>query len=313
MKVKKISQEESPIKKDYRLDILALVISQHYRLVKEIIENNSLAKSITTTRHTRCAPPCKGEALLADRLTDLIGAIAGKKIQGECKAFFRESWMKGNAEFYNFGTLFQIISEGLPEDNDTKYDAKSRIDYFRKVIRRFSEPIRSASTAPYSLADKLVPPGEDRPRPVELPEKVEVTTFTVTRKKRHSKDIDGQMLLFEETKEDQDEKATKAMEEADKVDSKRTPATKSKKANKTNKTTKTRSKGKSRMASNRGQGDGSLSSLIDDIERQERQERQEMEGSGIDYDNNEDYAYMPNASDGFDKVSEYYDYAGIEE
>jgi hypothetical protein len=290
-------QEESPIKKDYRLDLLALAVSQHYRLVKEIIENNSLAKSITT-RHTRCAPPCRGEALLADKLTDLIGAIAGKKIQGECKAFFRESWMKGNAEYYNFGTLFQIISEGLPEDNDTKYDAKARIDYFRKVIRRFSEPIRSASTAPYSITDKLMPPGEDRPRPVELPEKVEVTTFTVTRKKRHNKDIDGQMLLFEETKEDQDEKTEEAMEKANKVDSKRAP---DKKAN------ASRSKSKSRVASNRRQGEGSLdsfSSLIDDIERQERE--------GIDYDNNEDYAYTHSSND-FDRVSEYYNYAGIEE
>lgn len=290
-------QEESPIKKDYRLDLLALAVSQHYRLVKEIIENNSLAKSITT-RHTRCAPPCRGEALLADKLTDLIGAIAGKKIQGECKAFFKESWMKGNAEYYNFGTLFQIISEGLPEDNDTKYDAKARIDYFRKVIRRFSEPIRSASTAPYSITDKLMPPGEDRPRPVELPEKVEVTTFTVTRKKRHNKDIDGQMLLFEETKEDQDEKTEEAMEKANKVDSKRAP---DKKAN------ASRSKSKSRVASNRRQGEGSLdsfSSLIDDIERQERE--------GIDYDNNEDYAYTHSSND-FDRVSEYYNYAGIEE
>lgn len=295
-------QEESPIKKDYRLDLLALAVSQHYRLVKEIIEHNSLAKSITTTtRHTRCAPPCRGEALLADKLTDLIGAIAGKKIQGECKAFFRESWMKGNAEYYNFGTLFQIISEGLPEDNDTKYDAKARIDYFRKVIRRFSEPIRSASTAPYSITDKLMPPGEDRPRPVELPEKVEVTTFTVTRKKSNNKDIEGQMLLFEETKEEQDEKTEKALEEADKVDSKRTTA---KKAN------KTRSKSKSRVAGNRGQGEGSLdsfSSLIDDIERQERG------ADDIDYDNNEDYAYTNNASHEFDRVSEYYNYAGIEE
>lgn len=302
MKAKKRAQEESPIKKDYRLDLLALAVSQHYRLVKEIIENNSMAKSITTRHPTRCSPPCKGEALLADKLTDLIGAIAGEKIQGECKAFFRESWMKGNAEYYNFGTLFQIISEGLPEDNDTKYDAKARIDYFRKVIRRFSEPIRSASTAPYSLADKLMPPGEDRPRPVELPEKVEVTTFTVTKKKRHNKDIDGQMLLFEETKETQDEKTEKDLEEANQVGSKRTTAKKA------TKTSNARSKSKSRVASNRRQGEGSLgslSSLIDDIERQER--------GDIDYDNNEDYAYTNNGSHEFDRISEYYNYAGIEE
>lgn len=294
MKVNKKSKEQ-PIKKDYRLDLLALAISQHYRLVKEIIANNSLAVP-NGSRHPRCSPLCKGEALLADKIADLIGAIAGPKVEDECRAYFKQSWMSGS-DRYNFGYIFLLISDAMPFDNDTKYDAKARLAYFRNAIARLSMPMRDANNAPMRLNDRMTPPGEARDRSAEANAAayVETTTVTVThrrrRKNKAKKELEGQMLLFEETKEEKNEETQKALEEVSQV------ANKAKRQRRRSPSQKEAKPTDDLYLDN-------IDAVADEVERLEREAREEETESGEGREER---------STGFDRISEYYEYAGIEE
>lgn len=77
---------------DYRVDSLAIVISQHLRLLKQIVASGE-------------ALPTREEALRADYLTDVIEHSAGRRLANCCRRAFTDGWMSHDAGTYSLRKL----------------------------------------------------------------------------------------------------------------------------------------------------------------------------------------------------------------
>ena len=120
----------------YRLDALALAMSQQYRLLKEIVGKK---------RNKVPAFPLRGDAVVADCLTDIIERIGGKGIANFCALKFQEAWVGGDYEIYDIRGILERIIEDSSEVT-LKDELKKRLDEIIDSIYRLSNPAYVRST-----------------------------------------------------------------------------------------------------------------------------------------------------------------------
>jgi len=87
---------------DYRFDTIALVVSQHYRLLRSIV---------TTSAGLRM--PTSDEAQMADYLTDVIESVAGRRLANYCRERFRQGWLTRDLRSYKIKFVLTRLRDAL--------------------------------------------------------------------------------------------------------------------------------------------------------------------------------------------------------
>lgn len=161
----------------YRLDALALAMSQQYRLLKEIVGKK---------RSKIPAFPSRGDAVVADCITDMIERIGGKGLANFCAIKFQEAWVGGDYEIYDIrGMLETIIDEG--SEGKFKEELKRRLSEIIDSMYRLSNPTYVRSTYKKRQSTSYVQPSLfDEPTKEPEEKKVVVDKPKKVRRKRNS-------------------------------------------------------------------------------------------------------------------------------
>lgn len=94
--------------KDYRLDTIAMLVSLHYRLLKNKVEERKATGKVELLS--------KQEAETADYLCDVIETVAGKNLANYCRDRFTTGWMTGDLRSYKIKLVLTRLRDRMKPD-----------------------------------------------------------------------------------------------------------------------------------------------------------------------------------------------------
>lgn len=113
----------------YRVDAFVIAMSQHYRLLKEII---GLKRGTTVL-------PNREDAETADSISDLIERIGGVGLANYCRKKFRESYILGDWKTYDVKGMLEEIRDLCPEGFFKEYLCK-KLETLMVLVHKLSNP-----------------------------------------------------------------------------------------------------------------------------------------------------------------------------
>lgn len=127
----------------YRLDALVLALSQHYRILKEVIKDK---KGVTVY-------PSVADARAADRLADMIADIGGEGFANYCRLKFRQAYTLGDIKIYDIRKILEAVRDNV-QDGPTKDRLSSKLELFVELTIRLSNPISCNRSTRYRRPNK---------------------------------------------------------------------------------------------------------------------------------------------------------------
>lgn len=115
----------------YRLDAFVLAMSQHYRLLREVVAGAK--KGVP-------AYPSVRDARTADMLTMMIGEIAGAGLTNMCKLAFRRAYMHGDPDLYNVREILETLRDHA-KNEFIRERLATRMDALVDMVERLSNPV----------------------------------------------------------------------------------------------------------------------------------------------------------------------------
>ena len=113
-----------------RVDAFILALSQHYRLLKEVIWDGKGKLNLIPDV----------DANIIDGITDLIKSVGGEGLANYCKLKFQEAWFSYNIKVYEPRAILEyIVANGTPGPF-VDY-VKDNIDRLVHIVYRLSNPI----------------------------------------------------------------------------------------------------------------------------------------------------------------------------
>lgn len=94
--------------KDYRLDTIAMLVSLHYRLLKNKVEERKTTGKVELLSEQ--------EAATADYLCDVIETVAGKNLANYCRDRFTTGWMTGDLRSYKIKFVLTRLRDRMKHD-----------------------------------------------------------------------------------------------------------------------------------------------------------------------------------------------------
>ena len=127
----------------YRLDALVLALSQHYRILKEVIKDKN---GVTVY-------PSVADARAADRLADMIADIGGEGFANYCRLKFRQAYTLGDIKIYDIRKILEAVRDNV-QDGPTKDRLSSKLELFVELTIRLSNPISCNRSTRYRRPNK---------------------------------------------------------------------------------------------------------------------------------------------------------------
>jgi hypothetical protein len=147
----------------YRLDALVLALSQHYRILKEVIKDN---KGVTVY-------PSVMDARAADRLADMLADIGGEGFANYCRLKFRQAYTLGDIKIYDIRKILETVRDNI-QDVKIKDRLSSKLELFVELAIRLSNPIACSRSTRYRRQNKKLEKKEEQlllfPELAEKPE-----------------------------------------------------------------------------------------------------------------------------------------------
>lgn len=113
-----------------RLEAFILALSQHHRLLREIVGNN---KGVLTL-------PSKEDAITSDMIADIIAHIGGEGLANYCRKKFREGYLTGNYKEYDLKAILTELRE-ISAEGKFKETLTNKFNHFVDLAYRLSNPI----------------------------------------------------------------------------------------------------------------------------------------------------------------------------
>lgn len=166
----------------YRLDAFVLALSQHYRILKEVIKDN---KGVTVY-------PSVMDARAADRLVDMISDIGGAGLANYCRLKFRQAYTLGDIKIYDIRKILEAVRDSIQE-GPIKDRLTSKLELFVELAIRLSNPIACSRTTRYRRQKKAVEKKEEQlylfPELLEKPEEPDEVKKEKKPVKRHKSSL----------------------------------------------------------------------------------------------------------------------------
>ena len=115
-----------------RLDAFVLAMSQHYRILREVIGRS----------HGSVPYPSVQDARAADMIAAMMENIGGCGLANFCRLRFRKAYLSGDCRVYDVRKVLEIIMASSKND-EFKALLKSRMDSLIELVDRLSTPISS--------------------------------------------------------------------------------------------------------------------------------------------------------------------------
>ena len=115
-----------------RLDAFVLAMSQHYRILREVIGRS----------HGPVPYPSVQDARAADMVASMMENIGGCGLANFCRLRFRKAYLSGDCRIYDVRKVLEIIMASSKND-EFKALLKSRMDSLLELVDRLSTPISS--------------------------------------------------------------------------------------------------------------------------------------------------------------------------
>lgn len=114
----------------YKVDAFVFALSQHYRILKEVIWNGKRAPE----------PIPESDARLANYITDFIASIGGNGLANYCRLMFHRAWFSWDASVYDIKKILEYIRD---HGQKSKFTDSLAEDFDRLVEMgyRLSNPI----------------------------------------------------------------------------------------------------------------------------------------------------------------------------
>lgn len=103
--------------KDYRLDTIAMLVSLHYRLLKNKVERRKYTGKLELLSNQ--------EAATADYICDVLETVAGKKLANYCRSRFTAGWSTGDLRSYKIKLVLTRLRD-IIKPGDAKEELISR-------------------------------------------------------------------------------------------------------------------------------------------------------------------------------------------
>lgn len=118
----------------YRLDAFALAMSQHYRILKEVLLESKTPKMMSVE-----------DARAADRVAGMLENIGGKPLADLCRLRFQDAWVAWDIDKYDVREILEYI---LAHSRDCifKTQLKARMATIVELVYRLSNPIHKKYT-----------------------------------------------------------------------------------------------------------------------------------------------------------------------
>lgn len=113
----------------YRLDAFALAVSQHYRMLKEVVMDSRVPRLMSSD-----------DAMAADEIADIIENIGGKGLANYCRMKFQRAWLSWDMKEYDIKGMFEYIAENCAE-GQFKEQLKLRLESLVGLVSRLSNPL----------------------------------------------------------------------------------------------------------------------------------------------------------------------------
>lgn len=106
---------------DHRIAALGFVVAQHYRLLKQKVQESKQKGSVQLLS--------REEAELADYLADTIEGMAGKAIGSYCRSQFQRGWMTMDLRAYKIKFVLTKLRDLLPQGK-SKDELIANLDFY---------------------------------------------------------------------------------------------------------------------------------------------------------------------------------------
>ena len=113
----------------YRLDAFALAVSQHYRMLKEVVMDSRVPRLMSSD-----------DAMAADEIADIIENIGGRGLANYCRMKFQQAWLSWDMKEYDVREMFEYIAENCIE-GQFKEQMKLRLESLVDLVFRLSNPL----------------------------------------------------------------------------------------------------------------------------------------------------------------------------
>lgn len=113
----------------YRLDAFALALSQHYRVLKEVVMDSSVPRLMSSE-----------DARSADAIADIIENIGGRGLANYCRLKFQEAWLSWDVKVYDVRGMLEFILDNCTECQ-FKDQLRARFESLVDLVFRLSNPL----------------------------------------------------------------------------------------------------------------------------------------------------------------------------
>ena len=113
----------------YRLDAFALAVSQHYRMLKEVVMDSHVPRLMSSE-----------DARAADEIADIIENIGGRGLANYCRMKFQRAWLSWDVKEYDVKGMFEYVAENCVA-GQFKDQLRLRLDSLVDLVSRLSNPL----------------------------------------------------------------------------------------------------------------------------------------------------------------------------
>lgn len=130
----------------YRVDAFVLALSQHYRMLKEVIWDGK-GKFELMSDH---------DASVIDGIADMIEDIGGTGLANYCRLQFQKAWFSYDLKLYDIRAILDYLRQNCKDGTAFKEQLNARFEQLVDLANRLSNPIDKKHKTKHRKPRKVV-------------------------------------------------------------------------------------------------------------------------------------------------------------